>query len=275
MADQLVEQQHAVVPGDLRVELALAGDAFAEGEGQLPKPQRARARGEQVDQDLEAHRRQLPHAAHERIAPDREESAHRVAQRGRHHQMTDPGGEPADRDPVRPEGAKPAALDIAAAHHHIDRLALQREQHGRQQALVVLQVAVHHRQIGRTAREHAFDAGRRQAAAADPLQTAHARVDGRDLAHRLGGAVGRVVVDEHHLPVQTAQTVVQPGDQRRDVVALIEGRHHDAEQRRAAQEAGSKLPGCTRGIHRHDSLGLAAGTRPLQPASRAAPLSRR
>ena len=44
-----------------------------------------------------------------------------------------------------------------------------------------------------------------------------------------GGAVGRIIVDEQHLPVAAGENMREPLDQDRDIGALVEGRHDDAE----------------------------------------------
>src|SRR5690242_10828542 len=51
-------------------------------------------------------------------------------------------------------------------------------------------------------------------------------------------AVGTVVVDIHHLPGDAVQRGVQPGDQRRDVGALIVAGHHHGQRRSAARDGG-------------------------------------
>src|SRR5204863_444605 len=48
------------------------------------------------------------------------------------------------------------------------------------------------------------------------------------------GAVRRIVVDEHDFPIDALQCPVEPLDQDVDVLALVEGRHHDAQFRTAA-----------------------------------------
>ncbi len=91
----------------------------------------------------------------------------------------------------------------------------------------MLQVGVHHREVGRRAGEHAFDAGRRQAAPADAMQAAHAVVLLGALAHQLLGAVERIVHHHDGFPVDAVERLFERGQQRGDVLPLPECRHDD------------------------------------------------
>ncbi len=75
------------------------------------------------------------------------------------------------RDPARPLRA--AARHIAGGGHQIGLIARQPGQHGGQHLFVMLQVGVDHRHIGRRRRQHALDAGPRQAPPPHPAQAAH------------------------------------------------------------------------------------------------------
>ena len=94
-------------------------------------------------------------------------------------------------------------------------------QHLREQLLIVLQVGVDDRDVGRGRGEHRFGAGRGEAAAAEPLHAAHAAVEPRLLAHAVSGAVGRIVVYYDHLPMNAFERFGQRLDQRHDIIALI------------------------------------------------------
>ncbi len=69
----------------------------------------------------------------------------------------------------------------------------------------MLKIAVHDRQKGRRGRQHALDTGRGQAAAPHPLNQPHPRIAPRQLAHALGGAIRRIVVDEDEFPGDAIQ----------------------------------------------------------------------
>ena len=65
----------------------------------------------------------------------------------------------------------------------------------------MLQVGIHDRDVARLARQHAFETRAGKTAAADAANAAHPAVGFADGARGCSGAVGRIVVDEHDLPV--------------------------------------------------------------------------
>ena len=70
--------------------------------------------------------------------------------------------------------------------------------------------------------ESTLDRNVTPAAPADPLDDPDLAVVERDLAQRIGGTVGAVVVDEDRFPAQFRQFRVELFDQRDDIVALVE-----------------------------------------------------
>jgi len=95
----------------------------------------------------------------------------------------------------------------------------------------MLQVGVHHRRIGRAGGENPLDAGPRQAAPPDAADTANAGVGVRDLAHGSPGAIGRIVVNEHHFPGDARERSLELAVELGDIVALIERRNDDRKRR--------------------------------------------
>ena len=78
---------------------------------------------------------------------------------------------------LSPKDVRAAAFDVARGGDEIDALpSLKRREHLRQHGLVMLQIGIHHRDEGRAGRQHAFDAGAREAAASDAAEAAHARI---------------------------------------------------------------------------------------------------
>src|SRR5215467_8268414 len=89
----------------------------AEREGNLDRLQVALRGRDDVEQDLEALRRELRRDLLELVAPDHEEAAHGIGDRDAEHAPGNPGRERTEASalPVKTAGA--AALDIAAADH--------------------------------------------------------------------------------------------------------------------------------------------------------------
>jgi hypothetical protein len=234
-AHQLVEQQHEIVPRGHGVQLALSGVPHSEPIGQLRETQRPVVRCEQIGQDLETDRRQSAYTAVQHRAAHHEESAHRIRQIAGNHQPAEPHRETAHARAPRVPIADVAARRVAAAHHDVGIAPLQGVEHLRQEPLVMLHVGIHHREVVRRGREHALDAGGREAAAPDPPKTADAAVGLRVLAHQIGRAVGRIVIDEDDLPRTAAEAVCQAPDQLRDIASFIERRHDDRQFRAGTQ----------------------------------------
>lgn len=122
----------------------------------------------------------------------------------------------AELDAFGGEFAHAAAGDVAAGDDQVQSFAAEAGDHVRDDGFIVLEIAVHDDDEGSGGGEHAFDAGRGEADAADALQDADARVDAAELAADVGGAVGGVVIDEEKFPVFVSQDggqfVVEDGD---------------------------------------------------------------
>ncbi|OWV96627.1 hypothetical protein ATY81_27770 [Rhizobium sp. R72] len=57
------------------------------------------------------------------------------------------------------------------------------------------------------------------------------RIGTCDFRHCFGGAVGRVIIDDHDLPVYAVEGVSQPFDEGIYLVDLLEGRNYEGETR--------------------------------------------
>ena len=79
---------------------------------------------------------------------------------------------------------------------------------------VVLVIGIHHRDMGRGRRQHAFDCGGGQAAAADALDHPDTRMTQGDGAGFVRGAVRAVIIDEDRFPGDAIQRLFKPLDQR-------------------------------------------------------------
>ena len=165
------------IPAAPRVELALAGSRSRKRRA-APDAQAARRGQQEVEQDLEAGagqpRRRLPRTARRGIM-----KKPLIGSASGTGSKIRASVTPASRQ-QRGAAAKGrrvvAARHVAAADGKVRIAASQRRQHARQQGLVVLQVAVDHRDEGRGGGEHALDARGGQAAPADAADAAHARI---------------------------------------------------------------------------------------------------
>ena len=117
---------------------------------------------------------------------------------------------------------------MAAADHEIGPGA-DLFQHRRQDALVVLQIGVHHRDDRGAGGQHALDAGARETAPVDAAQAAHARILARDFLGERRRAVGAVVVHDDHFPGDSGQSSVHPPHQFAQVAAFVEGGDDEGE----------------------------------------------
>ena len=91
----------------------------------------------------------------------------------------------------------------------------------------MLQIGVDDGDVGRARGLDAFDHRGRQAAPADAVDAAHARIAPGERLHRLGGAVGRIVIDIDDFPGDAREATAEALDHRLDVLALVEARHDD------------------------------------------------
>src|SRR5579883_1636302 len=93
----------------------------------------------------------------------------------------------------------------------------------------MLKVAIHHGEVRRARGEHTFDHGGAQAAASDALKDADAAVALRHLPRELGGAIGRIVVDEQDFEIDAGEDGFQTRHQGSKVLALVKRGNHDGE----------------------------------------------
>ena len=122
----------------------------------------------------------------------------------------EPCAEVAQRLARRREAFGRSIVGDARADGQIAAARGERLVHGGQDRFVVLQVAVDHRDELGARRQPAFDHRARQTNAIDPPDAADARVGFREPEGDIGRAVGRIVVDDDHLPGQTRESRLQP-----------------------------------------------------------------
>ena len=149
------------------------------------------------------------------------------------HALGEFGRERAGAGALLVEAFGAAAFDIAAAGHEIGVAALQQGQHLGQLRLVMLQVGIDHRGIGRARGQNALDAGAGQPAPSDPANAADPADPAAPAPAPRPGAVRGIVIDENDLPGDAGKRRLQPAKQRGDVVPLVEGRDDDRKLRRS------------------------------------------
>ncbi len=209
---------------------------------QLDNAQAAGCGRQNVEQNLETLRGNLRRQRLEGVAPDHEMTTHRIGEIDAEQTPHQHVGEMTGAGALFGKSGGGAAAEIAARHDEVASAATQPIAHGGKQFLVVLQVGIHDRDIARLARQHAFETGAGEAAPADPADAADPAVGFADGARRRRRAVGRIVVDEQHFPFAIGEHALKPLDQDRNIGALIERRHDDAELRRphAVPEAAGR-----------------------------------
>ena len=230
-AGRVMGDEAEEVEPDQRRQLRFAGLARPEHIGDLDDLQPPAGRQHDVDQDLEPVRRQARRKLRDRLAADHEEAAHRIADRHSRQQAEEPRAELAELLARRRQAARRGLVGDPRADR---QLALARDQRGvhlRQDLFVVLQVAVDHRDVVGARRQPALDHRSRQAEPVDAADAAHARVVAGDREGDVGGAVGRIVVDDHHLPRQAVEHGLQPLEQHRHIGRFAVGRNDDGERR--------------------------------------------
>ncbi len=189
--------------------------AFAKSVGNLDDAQLPARRQDHVDQDLEAVRRQSRRQPRDDVAPDHEKAAHRVGDARAGDPVEEPPAEVAELLPRRRQAAlRPVAHP--RADREIAGAGFELAVHLRQDRLVVLQVAVDHRDIIGARGHPALDHRAGKAVAVDAPETAHARVGRGETEGDVRGSVGRIVVDDDHLPRQAVERRLDPFEQHRE-----------------------------------------------------------
>jgi hypothetical protein len=147
-------------------------------------------RGEKIYENLEALSGEASDRPLEGRPGNNKKSAHRVAELGSNAEPGEAICDPADRYAPKIPLSDATARGVPAADDYIEALFFDGAEHSRERRLVMLEVGIDDRQVWRAARKHSFDDRSRQAAAADPLDTADARIGLRKTADLVSGTIG-------------------------------------------------------------------------------------
>jgi len=131
------------------VELAFAVLAITKSVRNFLQTHRAVAGRQQIDQNLEADSRNAMHHFHQKWPGQDEKSTHWIVDFATAHGLTEAAAEHAETNAMLRELSHTPAADIAAAHHDVEIFRLQPLEHFGEQRLIVLEVGIHHRHIGR------------------------------------------------------------------------------------------------------------------------------
>ncbi len=176
-----------------------------------------------VGENFEAGRRQMRRAILDDLAAQHEKAAHQVGKIGVQGSFGQSGRKATDHGAaLRKALVRRAAFDMAAADDEV-AAGPQFCQHLRQDALVMLQIGVHHRDDWRAGGEHALDAGARQPAPVDAAQAAHAQILMRHFLGQHRRAVRAVVVHHDHFPIDAGQGGIDSAEQFAQISAFVEG----------------------------------------------------
>ena len=219
------------IQADQRRQLRFAGLARAKDVGRFDDLEAAAGGQHDIDEDLEAVGRKPRREPRDDVAADHEEAAHRIADRDPGHAAEEPGAEVAELLARRRQAARRRLVGDARADREIAAARRERFVHFRQDRFVVLQVAVDHRDEIGARRQPALDHRARQAEAIDAPDAAQARIARRQRIGDVGGAVGRIVVDDDHFPRQAGERRLEPLEQDGNVGRLAVGRHDHGEGR--------------------------------------------
>ena len=129
------------------------------------------------------------HGAVECVPADHEKAAHGVAQTHFEQSLAECSGKAAGELAGLIPLANTTPFHVARAHHEVAAGLTQGLQHLGQDALIVLQVGIHHSQKRRGGGHHAFDASRGQAPALNAVHHAHAWIHASQLTHMIGRAI--------------------------------------------------------------------------------------
>ena len=231
-AARVVGDKAKKIEADQWRQFRFAGDSLAKAVWRLDDLQLVACAQDDVDQDLEAVRRQPRREASDDVTADHEKPAHRIRDLRAHGPAKEPGAEIAE-PPARRRQAAAFGLDAdPRADRKVPLAPRQRSVHIGKDRFVMLKIAVDDRhEVG--ARGHpAFDDRARKAVTVDASQAAHVTVRAGKRERDVRRAVRRVIVDDNHLPRQPVERGFDAREEYGDVGGFPIGRNDDREGRR-------------------------------------------
>ena len=131
-------------------------EARAECVREIPECQAPVRRRENIDEDLVADAGEVVDRAFEHLALGHEEAAHRIGKVRAQNGLGEPCRDEARELAETGEAFRKLLLGVAAADDDFGLPAFEHRQHLGQQRLVVLQIGVDDRDVGRRGGEHSF-----------------------------------------------------------------------------------------------------------------------
>ena len=155
------------------------------------------------------------------------------------------------------------AVQVARADHEVGAGG-GRVDHRRQVLRIVRQVRVHLADevgVGEDSAAKSFEVGDAQAALAGPMQRLHAsRILLAERVGNLAGAVGRLIVEHHHVHAGDRHQI---GDEDRQVVLLVVGRNQDQRLHRRPSKRSVAICSETRPTSSTITENISASTAPF------------
>ena len=163
---------------------------------------------------------------------DHEKAAHGIGDLDPQHAFCNLGGEHAGAGARLVETVGAAAFDITTADHEVALAGLQQGQHLRQLRLVVLQVGIDHRGVGRARCEDSLDAGAGQGPRRPIRRIQRTRASCCARPRTTSQAPGELSSTKMTSKRNSESAALHTPKQRDDVVALVEGDHSKLQETR-------------------------------------------
>jgi hypothetical protein len=212
-----------------RVQLALAALARTELVGDVNDLQCLIAACNDIEQDLEADRRELGYRREKGVAPYHEKPAHGIAESCASDPVRNARGKSAHGKPIAVPITDIPTFNVTAADNDVGIGGGEGLVHLVKRVFVMLAIGIHDGHDRCRGRHDAFHTSRRQAPATEAMQAPYPWINLGNLSYGRSGAVGRAIIDKNNLPSDAGKRFGNRGDHIDDVVSFIERRHDDGQ----------------------------------------------